>query len=174
MKILLVILLIALALVGVWYFLAAGDDSGFIENVEVPDETAQGTSDPTGTYEGAVLGGGPEGGVLLAFDADDYEQALTSDKLVVLYFYANWCPICRAEFPRVQDVFNNEFRGENVIGFRVNFNDSETDTQEEELAREFGIVYQHSKIFLKNGEQVLKAPDEWQRERYVQEIGNAL
>jgi len=37
--------------------------------------------------------------VVLDFKKSDYDAAINSSKLVVLYFYADWCPICKKEFP---------------------------------------------------------------------------
>jgi hypothetical protein len=54
-------------------------------------------------YSGAVLAG--KSAPLLDFTKADYDAAIKTDRLVVLYFYANWCPICRAEFPVMQDCF---------------------------------------------------------------------
>src|SRR3989344_4128517 len=48
-------------------------------------------------YSGTVLAG--KSAPLLDFTKGDYNSALNSDKLLVLYFYANWCPTCKAEFP---------------------------------------------------------------------------
>jgi thiol-disulfide isomerase/thioredoxin len=110
---------------------------------------------------------------LLDFTKEAYETALQSDKLVVLYFYANWCPECKKEFPVVQSVFNNLSTGQ-VIGFRVNYNDDQTDTDEQNLAREFGVAYQHTKVFVKNQKRILKSPEGWDVERYKTEINKAL
>jgi thiol-disulfide isomerase/thioredoxin len=123
------------------------------------------------TFKGEVLAG--RGSPLLTFEKEDYERALSTDKLIVLYFYANWCPICREEFPKVEQVFD-ELESDRVIGFRVNYNDSETEDAEVELAREFGVAYQHTKVFLKAGQRVLKSPESWQKDRYVSEINKAL
>ena len=46
-------------------------------------------------YSGGVLAG--KAAPLLDFVKADYDAAVKSDKLVVLYFYANWCPICKEE-----------------------------------------------------------------------------
>ena len=35
-----------------------------------------------------------------------------------------------------------------VVGFRVNFNDTETDSEEKALAKEFGVTYQHTGFFI--------------------------
>ncbi|TSC81769.1 MAG: protein Trx [Parcubacteria group bacterium Gr01-1014_20] len=123
------------------------------------------------TFSGTVLAG--SAAPLLDFTKIDYETALKSDKLVVLYFYANWCPICKEEVPRLQAAFN-ELQTSRAVGFRVNFKDNETDKDEETLARQFGVSYQHTKVFLKNSERVLKAPDSWSKDRYLSEINKFL
>lgn len=119
------------------------------------------------TFQGAVLAG--TSAKLLDFTKADYDAALASDKLVVLYFYASWCPECRIEFPLMQGAFN-QLTNDKVIGFRVNFNDTDTDDIEKGLAREYGIAYQHTKVFVKNGQRILKSPEVWSQERYIAEI----
>ncbi len=122
-------------------------------------------------YTGTVLAG--TSAPLLDFNKADYDAAVRSGKLVVLYFYANWCPICKAEFPKAQAAFD-QIQSDTVVGFRVSFKDNETDKDEEALARQFGVPYQHTKVFVKDGKQVLKAPNEWDTARYLTEINKAL
>lgn len=122
-------------------------------------------------YTGTVLAG--TSAKLLDFTKADYDAVVKSDNLIVLYFYANWCPICKAEFPKMQEAFNS-LTSNNVVGFRVNYNDNETDDAERDLAREFGVAYQHTKILLKNGEKVLKSPEGWEKDRYLSEINGQL
>jgi len=110
---------------------------------------------------------------LLDYNKADYDRAVASDKLVVLYFYANWCPICRAEFPKMQSAFN-KLTTDDVVAFRVNYNDNETDDNERELAREHGVAYQHTKVFVRNGQRIGKWPDSWEEARYLSEIERAL
>lgn len=124
------------------------------------------------SYQGEVLAKNPDGAVLLDFNQADYEKAIADGKLVALFFYANWCPSCRIEFPKMQSAF--EELPDGVVGFRVNYNDSQTDSYEKDLAREFGVGYQHTKVFVKNGERILKSPESWSKDRYVTEITNAL
>lgn len=119
------------------------------------------------TFSGTVLSG--KKSWLLDFNKTDYDAALRTEKLIVIYFYADWCPICQAELPNLYAAFN-ELDTDKVIGFRVNFNDGQTDLDEKNLAREFGVSYQHAKIFISKGRRVLKAEDPWQKDQYLNAI----
>lgn len=110
---------------------------------------------------------------LVDFNMKDYGAALQTDKLVVLYFYATWCPICKEEIKNLYEAFH-AIKDDAVVGFRVNYNDKETDKDEEALAREHGVAYQHTKVFIKNNKRILKSPEGWNTARYNSEIHNAL
>jgi thiol-disulfide isomerase/thioredoxin len=120
------------------------------------------------TFTGAVLAGNSS--LLLDFNQQDYEKALKANENVVLYFYANWCPLCKNEVKNGLYPAFNELADPSVIGFRVNFNDGDTDSDEKALAKKFGIAYQHTKVFLKNGNRVLKDPSTWNKMKYKDEI----
>ncbi len=123
-------------------------------------------------YTGTILAG--KSAPLLDYNKADYDAAIASDKLVVLYFYANWCAICKAETANALYPVFNELTTDKVVGIRINYKDSDTDKDEENLARQYGIPYQHTKVFVKNGKQILKAPDSWDKARYMTEINKAI
>ena len=118
-------------------------------------------------YTGKVLAGSTT--QYLDFNKADYEKALKDKKKILLYFYANWCPICKREQVDTFAAFN-ELNDQNLIGFRVNYRDGDDDENEKTLAKDFGVSYQHTKVILKDGERVLKAPDSWDKERYLEEL----
>lgn len=122
-------------------------------------------------YQGKLLAG--KSAPFLEFKKEDYEKALSENKVIVLNFYANWCPICRAEEPAIHQGFNS-LSSDKVIGFRVNFNDSDTDKDEEALGKEFKIPYQHSKVILKNGKEFSRSLDSWDKSTFDSEISKAL
>ncbi len=60
----------------------------------------------------------------------------------VLFFYASWCPTCRpadADFAQNVDKIPGD-----VTVIRVNYNDPDTDQEEKDLAKKYGITYQHT------------------------------
>ena len=60
----------------------------------------------------------------------------------VLFFYANWCPTCQpADASFTQDTSQIPA---DVTLIRVNYNDTETDQEEKDLAKKYGVTYQHT------------------------------
>lgn len=62
----------------------------------------------------------------------------------VLFFYANWCPTCKpADTSFTKNVTQIPA---DVTLIRVNYNDTETDQAEKDLAKKYGVTYQHTFI----------------------------
>src|SRR3989338_1907559 len=138
-----------------------------IKDDAVAEDTSDSMMEKSG-YTGKILAG-TEQTPYREFNQADYELALKENKDIMLYFYASWCPLCVSEQQETFAAFN-ELNEPNLVGFRVNYRDSDTDDNEEALAKEFGIPYQHTKVILKDGKMILKAPDSWNKQRYLDEL----
>ncbi len=104
------------------------------------------------------------------FEKEFYEKAKSEGKVILLEFYANWCPICARQEPEIEAAFK-ELSNPKIIGFRVNYNDNDTDKDEENLAREFGITYQHTHILLDSNAKLIKKDLQfWNKEMFKKEL----
>ena len=147
----------------------ARDNCPFVTNPNQADNNENGVGDACeDNYSSKVLAG-TDSTKYLDFNKADYDKALKEKKKILLYFYASWCPICKREQPDTFAAFN-EINDADLIGFRVNYRDSDTDADEENLAKEFGVGYQHTKVILKDGKRVGKFPDSWDKQRYLDEL----
>lgn len=120
-----------------------------------PQETSPSIGMPAPGFEDVpemVVGDG-EFGEYIEFTPQALEDRASRTR--VLFFYANWCPICR---PVDQELKTkaNELPG-NVTVIRVNYNDDETDEDEKSLAEKYGITYQHTFVVIdENGNELKK------------------
>lgn len=63
----------------------------------------------------------------------------------VLFFYANWCPTCQ---PVNRDLDATSDLPADVVVYRVNYNDDETDQVEKDLAAKYAVTYQHTFVIV--------------------------
>ena len=82
----------------------------------------------------------------LQINSDNFEQVISSDKLVIIDFWATWCGPCRALSP-IMDELAEEYKDEVVIA------KCETD-ENNDIAMQFGVRNIPMLIFMKNGEVV--------------------
>ncbi len=73
----------------------------------------------------------------------------------VLFFYANWCPTCK---PADESFSQNTSQlPSDVTVIRVNYNDTDTDQAEKDLAKKYGVTYQHTFVQIdEQGNEVVK------------------
>lgn len=178
-KILIGAVVVILLIAGVWYVSTqnsrtAGSEQAAMMKKEAPGQEAMEKKEGAqmkDTTTDTVLAG--KNSQYLKFTTEEYEEAMQSGKVVFLDFYANWCPLCRNEETKLFEGFN-ELTTDQVIGFRVNYNDTDTDQAEKDLAKKYGVTYQTTKVILKNGKQLLKITEEWDKETFLSEINKAL
>ena len=163
-----ILIIVALVLAIVGFLIFASSKS---QPKTTHQETKYQESKTIPGYSGKVLAG--ENSPYLEFNRADYDKAQASGKIIFLDFYANWCPICRAEAPILKSGFDN-LTSEKIIAFRVNFNDSDTDADEKALAKQFNVPYQHTKIILKGGKGIDRSTDQWNKETFDKEINKLL
>ena len=116
--------------------------------------------------EGQVLGGSSP--YYIEFNEADFNTALATQELVILNFYANWCPSCKAEDKEIRDAFREGNLSDTVVVFRTSFRDSDTSEFEKSLAEEYQVITQGTKIIFVNGVQVEKTPQHFSKEQYVE------
>lgn len=87
------------------------------------------------------------------FSQGRYEEALAQKMVLALYFTANWCPICREQEPINVSAMRSLEGDSQILAMRIHILDSETTKETEELARKYGVSYQHTFVILdRNGE----------------------
>lgn len=80
------------------------------------------------------------------YSKEEYEKALAEDRVIMLYFTANWCPICREQEPVNMEAL--EALGEDALALRIHILDSQETEETKALAEEYGVSYQHTFVFL--------------------------
>lgn len=73
---------------------------------------------------------------------DDGERTLSElrGKVIVINFWATWCPPCRAEMPALQRAYDeHRGRGLEILAINTTFQDSQSDARE--FVNEFGLTF---------------------------------
>lgn len=78
------------------------------------------------------------------YTPDTFTEA--KNKKRVLFFYASWCPTCRPVDTELET--KHDQIPENLVVFRINYNDTDTDEVEKNLATQYGITYQHTFVLV--------------------------
>lgn len=120
-------------------------------------------------YSGRVLAG--HRSFLYDFNQADFNEGLKTNKAILLFFYKNDSSLSQDELKKVYSAFD-KLSTDQVIGFRVNFFDSDTDQDEKNLAKIYQVNAETTKILIKNNQPILETTDPWSEEKYLQILEN--
>ncbi|MBI2594069.1 redoxin domain-containing protein [Candidatus Daviesbacteria bacterium] len=129
--------LVILGTAGFYFYSQNQSASDSMEKPEAIAEKSAGSDPAMKKPEEAMMEGSGE-----YIPYSDSAFNLASGKKRVLFFFANWCPICKPVDAQLSA--NTAKIPEGVAIFRVNYNDSDTDATDKALAQKYGITYQHT------------------------------
>lgn len=144
-KNLLIVLVILVILIGGGFLFFRPKSTG---SPTAPSSTSQ-PRNPEGVINQEV-----ESSNYKLYSKTGYEKALAEKKVTMLYFTANWCPICREQEPVNMEALEELLQDKDIIAFRVHILDNETTKEGEELADEFAVRYQHTTIIIDSRGQI--------------------
>ncbi len=129
-------------------------------------EKAELTENPR-MMEPGLIGGGVSR--YYNWDKAMFDQAVADGKTIYLEFSADWCPACKAQEPELVAGFA-ELNDPDVVGFKIHYKDDASTDEHNELIQQYQIAYQHTKVVLKDGQQVLKSPEAWTKNKFLEEM----
>lgn len=91
------------------------------------------------------------------------EKVLKNPKIVVLDFFANWCGPCKMLMPVLEEIASER---EDIEILKVNID------QDEELAKQFGVLSIPTLVYFVNGEQKEKTVGYRQKSQILEVINN--
>lgn len=99
----------------------------------------------------------------------DYQTALNSNKLIILFFTSNICATCDQEFTAIKQAMI-DVKHDDVVSFVVHLGDDQQNSLGLELANKFAVASPQTKIFLRNQVKLFIVSDIWSSSRYLSEI----
>jgi thiol-disulfide isomerase/thioredoxin len=82
------------------------------------------------------------------FTQQDFKSVQAAGQTTLLFFHAPWCPVCRAQEPKVKSHLNGRYR--NVVAFKVDY-DSNT-----ALRRELSVDKQSTLILYQGMKEIAR------------------
>lgn len=105
----------------------------------------------------------------IEFNMVDYNFAIATDKLILLNFYSTECAYCQNDNDAAIAAFDS-MDYEDVVGFRVMFNDPTSTLDDKNIALKYGVENLNTKVIIKGGKRVFKVTDTWNKQLFIDEI----
>jgi thioredoxin 1 len=93
---------------------------------------------------------------LSEFNATAFEAAQAQGKLVVLDFYAPWCPVCRRQHKNLEEALGAR-KNSHIVSFLVNYDDSE------ELRKRHNVEGRSTLILFRGASEIARIKDSFTR-----------
>lgn len=93
---------------------------------------------PTGLNEGKVVGKPAPDFALTTFNGEEVKLSQFRGQVVMVNFWASWCPPCRAEAPDLESVWQ-EYKDRGVVFLGVDIQDTESEARA--FLEQFNITY---------------------------------
>lgn len=100
---------------------------------------------------------------------EDYQTALNSNKLIILFFTSNTCATCDQELTDIKETMV-DVKHDDVVSFVVHLGDDQQSPLATQLASQFTVTNPQTKVFLRNQVKLFKISDIWSANRYLTEI----
>ncbi len=119
-----------------------GKDGTSLPEEAVPNEPSDATMQKgENTIDSSLMADGRSGSTgYIPYSKTALDNASSTRR--VLFFYATWCPTCIAANTNFSQ--NLDKIPSDVTLIKVNYNDPQTDQEEKDLAKKYGITYQHT------------------------------
>lgn len=140
------------------------EKESMMEGEWTAEEMAEMEKEHSATMSGVLSDGSSK---YYDWDKAMFDKAVAEGKTVYLEFSANWCPVCKNQEPELIAGFA-ELNDPNVIGFKIHYKDDQSTPEHNALAQQYQIAYQHTKVILKDGKQVLKSPEAWTKDKFLE------
>jgi thioredoxin 1 len=85
---------------------------------------------------------------LKPFTREAFDAAAAEGKTILVDFHAPWCPICRAQEPKVKSRLNGDYK--HVVAFRVDFDSNVP------LRKEMNVAKQSTLILFQGAREVAR------------------
>lgn len=136
------------------------------EVLQSPQEKAAKAAYDAG-YKGTVLAG--KNAFYIEYNQRDYDVAVGEGKVIVLVYYTEGNEASEKDNSEAQAAFY-DLEDSNVMGFRVHYTDSKVSVDDKKIAEKFGVINKNTKVIVRDGKQVFKNLDSWNKARYLDEI----